>query len=198
MSQLNGGNRVKKVKKFFEPVLANPQISIPVAFVLLVVLGGGIALIATSGGGGGSKSATGTTKQHLSKKDKSAIAKAKKRHVKAAPVVNGSGTVDIARSVGRLAIAQGRGRIKHPVGVKVRVSAAPKQTVTVTYQLSCFKAVGKYGTTQIGSGSFHTKPPSIRSLPLPMSGADECTATVGAQLTKDEGSGRIKVAVLAG
>lgn len=189
---------MKKVKKLFKSALGKPLIAIPVVVVVLVIVGGGIALIATSGGGKGTRTATSPKKQHLSKRDKRGIAAAKKRHVKPAPVVNGSGTLDVARAVGRLAIAQGRGRIEHPVGVKVRVSAAPKQTVTVTYQLSCFKAVGRFGTTRIANGRYRTKPPDIRSIPLPMSGADQCTATVGAQLTKDVGEGRIKVAVLAG
>ena len=50
-------------------------------------------------------------------------------------MINGSGTLDVARREGRLALAQARGRIKKPSGVNVRVSAAPKQMVTVDYQL---------------------------------------------------------------
>ena len=82
--------------------------------------------------------------------------------------------------------------------MSVRVSAAPKQTVTVTYQLSCYKAINKSSVIKVSNGNYRTKPPNVRSLSLPLSGADECTVTVGAQLTKTEGKGRVKVAVLAG
>ena len=64
------------------------------------------------------------------------------------------------------------------------------------YQLSCYKAVGAKSTTKVSTGRYRTRPPNSRGLSLPLSGADECTATVGAQLTR--GSGRIKVAVSAG
>ena len=67
----------------------------------------------------------------------------------------------------------------------------------MTYQLACYKA-GRNEHNKIANGDYRTKPPNVRSLPLPLSGADECTATVGAQLTKNEGEGRIKVAVIAG
>ncbi len=195
----------KRVNKFLKPIAGpfkkakkHPKIAIAAVIVFLVLVGGLTALVVTQGGGGGdSGTATSAAKQSDTKTDPG-IAAAKKRKVKPAPVVNSAGTLDVARSVGRLAIAQARGRIKHPSGLSVRVSAAPKQTVTVTYQLSCFKATGARATTRVANGHYRTRPPNVRSLSLPLSGADECTATVGAQLTKDTGVGRIKVAVIAG
>jgi hypothetical protein len=192
------------VNKFLKPVAGqfkqakkHPKIAIPAVILFLVLVGGLTALVITAGGGG-EDSKTATEAKRPDKKTDPGIAAAKKRKVKPAPVVNGSGTLDVARSVGRLAIAQARGRIKHPTGVSVRVSAAPKQTVTVTYQLSCYKAIGKRSALKVANEQYRTKPPNVRSLPLPQSGSDECTVTVGAQLTKTAGKGRIKVAVLAG
>ena len=76
----------------------------------------------------------------------------------------------------------------------MRVSAAPKQKVTVNYQLACYRE----GTgAKIGKGTYTPRPPDVRSLPLPLSGARECTVTVGAQLTSHR-PGRIKVAIISG
>jgi hypothetical protein len=195
----------KRVNKFLKPVAEqfkqakkHPKIAIPAVILFLVLIGGLTALVLTATKGGDDTSTTTSEAKRPDKKTDPGIAAAKKRKVKPAPVVNGSGTLDVARSVGRLAIAQARGRIKHPTGISVRVSAAPKQTVTVTYQLSCYKAVGKTSALKVASEQYRTKPPNVRSLPLPQSGSDECTVTVGAQLTKTAGDGRIKVAVIAG
>jgi len=190
---------VKKVldpiKKQFKQAKKHPKIAIP-ALLATILLIGVLTVLVLAGGDDGEKTATTATEKKKSGKEDPGIAAAKKRKVKPAPVVNGSGTLDVARKEGRLAIAQARGRIKNPSGVNVRVSAAPKQMVTVDYQLSCYKAVHKQHTTKVSSGRYRTRPPSSRGLSLPLPGADECTATVGAQLTK--GSGRIKVAVSAG
>ncbi len=80
----------------------------------------------------------------------------------------------------------------------MRTSAAPKQEVTVDYQLACTKAVGKQFFTRIGKDRYRVTPPNVRRLPLPLAGADECTATVGVQLTTGGSNGRVKVAVIAG
>jgi hypothetical protein len=198
---LNGGNRVKKVldpiKKLFQQAKANPMIAIPVAF-LAVLLVGGIILVAALGGsggddeGGGGSAGTSTEPSEGGSKDP-AIEKAKKRKVKPAPVVNGTGTLDTARSIGTFALAQGRGLIKNPSSVSVRVSAAPKQKVTVDYELACYRESG----TRISKGRYRTRPPDTRTVPLPFSGAKQCAVTVGAQLTSHR-PGRIKVAIIAG
>jgi len=192
-------------KKVLDPITAqfrqakkHPKIAIPAVLAIILVIGVLTALVLAGNDDEGDRTATTATEKKKKKKgkDDSGVAAAKKRKVKPAPVVNGSGTVDVARRVGRLALAQARGRIKNPSGVNVTVSAAPKQMVTVDYQLSCYKAVHKQTTTKVSSGRYRTRPPSSRGLPLPLSGADVCTATVGAQLTR--GTGRIKVAVSAG
>jgi hypothetical protein len=187
---------VKKIGTKSLELLSNPLYGM-LAVVIVVALVGGAALLLLTGDDDKDDTAKTTTEEKKKKKDKGVEA-AKKRKVKPAPVVNSAGTLDTARSVGRLAIAQARGRIKKPIGVNVRVSAAPKQTVTVDWNLSCYKAVGKVSTTRIDHGRYRTKPPATKALPLPLQGADECTATVGAQLTRNLGSGRVKVAVVAG
>ncbi len=184
------------IKKQFRKAKKHPKIVIPALLVTILLLGGLTALVLVGGDDEGDNTATMATEKKKSDKDDPGVAAAKKRKVKPAPVISGSGTLDVARREGRLALAQARGRIKNPSGVNVRVSAAPKQMVTVDYQLSCYKAVHKQHFTRVKSGRYRTRPPSTRGLPLPLSGADECTATVGAQLTR--GSGRIKVAVSAG
>lgn len=186
---------VKSIKAKFAVAKQHPLIAIPAVVVLVLVIGGLTALVLTTGGGDGDgDSSTGAKTPD----EKELLEELKKRKVKPAPVRQSPGTLDVSRAVGRLAIAQGRGRIKKPSGISVRVSAAPKQTVTVDYQLSCYKATGKTSVTKVGQARYRTRPPNTRSLPLPMSGADECTVTVGAQLTRTVGSGRVKVAVIAG
>jgi hypothetical protein len=184
---------VSSIKKPFQYLIERPIIGIVVVVVVLVVVGGGAVLLLSGGGGGDNDNATTTSAGNKKHHDKN-IEKAKKHKVKRAPVVNGAGTLDTARSVGPYAVAQGRGQIKHPSSVSVRVSAAPKQTVTVNYQLACYRQ----GHTVIGKGKYRTRPPDIRDVPLPFSGADQCIVTVGAQLTKGSPNGRIKVAITSG
>lgn len=125
--------------------------------------------------------------------DVSSLPGSKRAAPKQAPVVNGAGVLDEARREGRLAVAQARGTIKTPTRIAIRVSAAPKQTVTVNYQLGCFKN----RRAKIGRGSYRTKPPNTREVPLPMTGATSCIVTAGAQLTKILGSGRVAVQVIS-
>lgn len=185
------------MKNQLSKLVENPLYGIAAIIVVLGVLGAGAVLLFTGDDGKSGTTAKTTTGKKKDKEDE-LLKKIKKRKVKPAPVVNSSGTVDVARSEGRLAIAQARGRIKHPTGVSVRTSAAPKQEVTVDWQLSCTKAAGTQFFTRIGHDRYRVRPPNVRRLPLPLSGADECTATVGVQLTTGGSNGRVKVAVIAG
>jgi len=185
------------VKKQLNKLIENPLYGIAAVMVVLGVLGAGVVLLFAGGDEDKGPTAKTTTKEKRDKQD-DLLKKIKKRKVKPAPVVNSAGTVDVARSEGRLAIAQARGRIKNPSAISVRTSAAPKQEVTVDYQLACTKAVGKQFFTRIGKDRYRVTPPNVRRLPLPLAGADECTATVGAQLTTGGSNGRVKVSVIAG
>lgn len=181
------------IQKQLKQIRKHPKIAIPAAVVLILVVGVLVALVATGGEDNGATTTTNADGTKSSPNHGKGAKAAKKRKVKPAPVVRGTGTLDVARSVGRLALAQARGLIKSPTGVRVRVSSAPKQIVTVDWLLACYKISG----TKVGHGRYRVRTPSIRSLPLPSSGAKQCTATVGAQLTR-YGVGRVKVAVIAG
>ena len=187
---------LKPFKKLFRQAKENPIIAIPVAVFAVLVVGAVVAIALLSGGGGdgGGNGGPDVAKEDekSSKKDPE-VEKARKRKVKPAPVVSGSGTLDTARSIGTYAVAQGRGLVRNPSTISVRVSAAPKQKVTVDYQLGCYRASG----TKIGTGGYTVRPPDIRTVPLPISGATQCVVTVSAQLTSTK-PGRIKVAIISG
>ena len=185
------------IKKLFKKAKANPIVGIAVAVVAVLIVGAVIVFAVAGGGGGDGDNADdggSTAEKSESAKEDPAIEKARKRKVKPAPVRSSPGTLDTARSVGTFAVAQGRGRIKNPSSISVRVSAAPKQKVTVNYQLACYR---EGAGTKIGKGTYTPRPPDVRNLPLPLSGARECTVTVGAQLTSHK-PGRIKVSIISG
>ena len=163
-----------------------------VVLVLIIVL---IVIFAGAGGGGGDDDGgdASDAARGFAEGDRSQLPGAKTRPVKEAPRVR-SGKLDEARREGRLAVAQARGTIVSPTRVTIRVSAAPKQTVRINYQLGCFKD----RRARIGRGEYRTRTPDTRSVALPVQGAKSCIATVGAQLTRSDRSGRIKVAVYAG
>ena len=166
-----------------------PLYLIPVAVLAVLV----VAAIFIFGGGGGDD---GTSEQDAARgvgEGDATQLPGSRRRPKQAPVVR-TGVMDEARRVGRLAVAQARGRIIEPTRVRIRVSAAPKQTVTVNYQLGCYRN----RRARIGKGSYRTRPPDTREVSIPMRGASNCIVTAGAQLTKIKGEGRIKVAVIAG
>jgi len=184
------------VKKFASKIRTSipaikPLYLIPVA-VLLVLVVVGIAVLAGGDGGdggdGGSDSARG-----FAEGDRSQLPGAETKPVKEAPTVR-SGKLDEARREGRLAVAQARGTIVSPSQVRIRVSAAPKQTVRVNWQLGCFKD----RRSKIGTGEYRTRTPDVRRIALPVSGAKSCIATASAQLTRSDRSGRIKVALYSG
>jgi hypothetical protein len=195
-SQVNQ-RKLSKMKKQMNTLVQNPFAGFALVVVVLLLIGGGVWLIFAGGDDDSPDTAKTETEAKKGKEDP-LIEKLKKRKVTPAPVRRSPGTLDVARSEGRLAVAQARGRIKNPSGVSVRVSAAPKQEVTVDYQLSCYKAVGKTSQTRVANKRYRTTPPNTRSLSLPLSGADECTVSVGAQLTTGGSNGRVKVAVVTG
>lgn len=170
---------VRKIKKNVKPIYA-----LPVVLVLIVV-----AFIAIfSGGDEGDRSATTPSSTSRGKDG----GKAKRRSPKPAPI-GSSGVIDEARRVGPLVVAQARGTIRNPSRVRLRISAAPKQKVSVDWQLSCFRD----RRIRVGKGKYRAKTPDTRAISVPLAGAETCIATAGAQLTRD-GKGRVKVAVIAG
>lgn len=174
---------VAKIKK------VNPLYAGAAVILLLVVI---VLIVLTSGGNDGDKTATTAPTTTTKKKHKAHARKKKTKRSKPAPIGT-SGTIDEARREGDFAVAQARGTIRSPSAVTIRVSAAPKQRVSVNWQLSCFRS----RKVQIGKGQYLAKAPDERHIPLPMSGAETCIFTAGAQLRR-HGHGRVKVGVAAG
>jgi hypothetical protein len=158
------------------------------ALVAVLIIAGIFIFVVGDDGPGGSDPTLG-----IGEGDASQLPGNRRRPPREAPVVR-SGVLDEARREGRLAVAQARGTIIAPTSVRIRVSAAPKQTVTVNYQLGCYRN----RRAKVGRGAYRTKPPNTRAVPLPMSGATSCIVTAGAQLTRTVGEGRVSVSVIAG
>ena len=175
------------MQKYVRIVKENPLYAVAGLLIVVVV----VIAVVVSGGGEGEKQAkqspTTTTKKKRPLKPAE-----RGRRVKPPPVGT-SGVIDEARRVGPFVVAQARGTIRNPGQVRLRVSASPRQKVTVDWQLSCFRN----RQVKVGRGRYRTKAPDTRSISVPMSGAETCIATAGAQLTR-YGTGRVKVAVVAG
>ena len=184
---------VSKIGTSLEGLPINPLYLIPVVVVLLLVVVG-IAVFSGGGDGDGGGDDEGSdSARGFAEGDRSRLPGAKTKPVKEAPRVR-TGLLDEARREGRLAVAQARGTVVSPSRIRIRVSAAPKQVVSVNWQLGCFKD----RRARVGKGQYRTRAPDTRAIELPMQGATSCIATAGAQLTKLAGSGRVKVAVIAG
>lgn len=179
------------MKKFAGKITEIKPLYLIVAGVLVAVLVIGAILIFVAGGDDDSDLPNPTL--GVGEGDAGSLPGGKRKPPKQAPRVR-TGVLDQARRVGRLAVAQARGTVVEPRRIRIRVSAAPKQTVTVNYQLGCFRD----RKARVGKGSYRTRPPDTRGVPLPMQGAETCIVTATAQLTRNLGEGRIKVAVIAG
>ena len=177
------------MKELFGEIKPVYLIAAAVTVVVMLILGG----ILIFAGGGDEEPDAPDPRLGLGEGDATQLPGSRGRPPKQAPRVR-TGVVDTARRVGRLAVAQARGTIVEPSRVRIRVSAAPKQTVTVNYQLGCYRN----RRARVGRGSYRTRPPNTREVRLPMSGAESCIVTAGAQLTKIKGEGRVKVTVIAG
>lgn len=186
------------MKKFVRKIRTSvpaikPLYLVPVVVILVLVVVG----IAVLGGGGGDDDGGGDggsdAARGFAEGDRSRLPGADTKPVPEAPTVR-SGVLDEARREGRLAVAQARGTIVSPSRVSIRVSAAPKQTVRINWQLGCFKD----RRARVGKGEYRTRAPSTRAIEVPVQGAKSCIATASAQLTRSDRSGRIKVAVVAG
>jgi hypothetical protein len=176
------------VQKYVRMVKENPLYAVSGLLIVIVVV-----FIAISAGGNGGDEQAQTTQTATTKRETPAEKRAKRgRRVKPAPVGT-SGVIDEARREGAFVVAQARGTIRHPGQVRLRVSASPRQRVTVDWQLSCFRN----RRVKVGRGRYRTKAPDTRAIAVPMAGAETCIATAGAQLTR-YGTGRVKVAVVAG
>lgn len=185
---------VRKIRTSIKVPAVNPLYLGIAAAVLVVLIVVGIVAFGGGGSIGGDADDEGSdAARGFAEGDRSRLPGAKTKPVKEAPTVR-TGRVDEARREGRLAVAQARGTIISPSRVSIRVSAAPKQTVRVNWQLGCFKD----RQARVSRGEYRTRTPDARSIALPVQGAKSCIATASAQLTRSDRSGRIKVAVNSG
>ena len=100
-------------------------------------------------------------------------------------------TIDVARKVGTKVRANADGIINRPAAVAVRVSAAPRQRVVVSWGLVCPKT--KDGKAKATGGSYVTTAPNVRALRLPRREIAFCAVHGDARLTR---KGRVKVTLL--
>lgn len=89
-------------------------------------------------------------------------------------------------ATGTVVSVQADGLVKRPREIWLRVSAAPKQPVGVSWALSC-------GSGASGLDNYTITPPDIRQLKVPKKKPKVCTVSVSAKLS---GKGRLKVALL--
>ena len=102
-------------------------------------------------------------------------------------------TIDGARESGKRVEAMAKGIVNRPLAVAIRVSAAPKQRVEVSWGLSCPKTDNGKDRLPAG-GTYTTRPPNVRALRLPKRTIAFCAVNAQAKLTR---SGRVRVAILA-
>lgn len=99
--------------------------------------------------------------------------------------------VDRARAEGDRVRAKAQAAVKNPEAIAVRVSAAPKQRVTVVWALSCTNTGGKGGET--AGATYSTMTPNIRELKLLDGPRDVCHVEATTRLL----TGRVKTTLLA-
>jgi len=102
-------------------------------------------------------------------------------------------TVDGARKTGDRAKATAEAIVERPLSIAIRVSAAPKQGVDVSWAMSCPKTDTGKDARPTG-GTYTVTPPNLRRIALPKRTIAFCAVNAQAQLTR---SGRVKVAVVA-
>lgn len=102
-------------------------------------------------------------------------------------------TVDGARKTGSRAKATAEAIVERPLSIAIRVSAAPKQRVDVSWAMSCPKTDTGRDPKPTG-GTYSATPPNVRRIKLPKRTIAFCAVNAQAQLRR---SGRVRVAVLA-
>jgi hypothetical protein len=95
-------------------------------------------------------------------------------------------TVAVKKSSGKNAAVNVGGIMRKPGAVYLRVSAAPKQKVTVNWTLAC-------GIGATAQGDYDATPPDTRELELPKKNPKTCVASASSQI---DGNGRLKIAVM--
>jgi len=99
-------------------------------------------------------------------------------------------TIARVRATGERPAAKAAGSVRDPQTIAIRVSAAPKQRISVVWALSCTD--GEQERTS--GGSYTTMPPDIRPLKLARGAPrDVCAVDATAKIL----TGRVKTTLLA-
>lgn len=158
------------------------KIVIAVAVVVVLVVVGVLALT-----GGDDTSPKSAAKPTTTSADKGAA------KTGSAPDSNASSdgeaalrTVSVKRSAGKDAAVNVGALMTKPGEIWLRVSAAPKQKVTINWTLAC-------GVGATAQGDYDVTPPDTRQLELPKKNPKTCVASASSQI---DGNGRLKLAVM--
>lgn len=186
---------MKGLKKFFRKLRKKlrPLVLIPIVLLVLILVGGYFLLF--SGDDDNNKTAKNGSNAPPTVSvpgDSETIPTPTTPKVKPAPAAGKEFTIDSDRDEKTYALAQATGSITEPQTIRLRVGAAPKQPVSVNWNIVCLLPTEGAKTTD---DTFTDTPPFERELKLPVDNAVTCTASANAQLTQ-AGKGRIKVFLL--
>ena len=98
----------------------------------------------------------------------------------------GASKIGSASASGDYAIALASGTAENPGTINVRVTASPRQRVSVSWTMVCSKGLGAGSK----SGQFSARTTVTRALRKPQSNPDSCTVSASAQL---DNGGRVRV-----
>jgi len=181
---------VKSLKKFFRKLKKklSPLLLIPIVLLVLILTGGYFLVFGgddDDGDGGNAADGAPAT----SDDDDGRGSRRKSPKVKSDPAAGKEFTIDSDRDEKTYALAQATGSISEPQSIGLRIGAAPKQPVTINWNIVCLLPTEGAKSTD---DTFTVTPPHARTLKLPVDNAVTCTASANAQLTR-AGKGRIKV-----
>jgi hypothetical protein len=180
------------VKKFFSKIKKklSPLLLIPVVILALIIAGGYFLFFAGDDDNKKSENASNTTPPPTPDTGTTTtLTQPKAPKAKPAPPPNKEFTIDSDRDEKSYALAQATGSITEPQSIGIRIGAAPKQPVTVNWNIVCLLPTEG---AKSSDDTFTVTPPHQRLLKLPVQNAVTCTASANAQLTQ-AGKGRIKV-----
>lgn len=184
------------MKKFFRKLKKpSPLLLIPIVFVAIILVGGYFLFFAgddDNSNDHAGPSTPGSPAKTTPTDETGTLAKPPPLRIKPDPTVGKEFTIDSDRDEKSYALAQATGSIKTPQIIKLRIGAAPKQPVTVNWNIVCLLPTEG---AKSSDDTFTATPPFERVLTLPVTDAVTCTASANAQLTRS-GKGRIKVFLL--
>jgi hypothetical protein len=108
----------------------------------------------------------------------------------AAPAVASARVIGSEKASGDYAVAVASGNASHPHSLWVKVTATPRQRVSVSWFVVCSKGFGSGSK----SGDFKARTTATHKLRMPTRSPDDCTVSASAQLDR---GGRLRVTLLA-